>query len=132
MVVFVDAHAVRAGQGLAFRKDGRAAVALPVGVVPILLVAGQVQINLTFLELCFLQAENIGVQSGKNIHKSFFHYGAQAVYIPGNAFHGSSSFLWITYCRNSRKFGIINIKYYFCSMLQAVNVSLPLYCILIV
>ena len=65
--MFVLIHAVTDGQGLDAGEDGRAAVALAVGVVPILFVARKVDVDLAFLEFRFLQAEQVGVEVVKCI-----------------------------------------------------------------
>ena len=67
VIVFVLIHAVTDGQGLDAGEDGRAAVALAVGVVPILFVARKVDVDLAFLEFRFLQAEQVGVEVVKCI-----------------------------------------------------------------
>ena len=93
MVVFVHAHAVVDRQGMEAAEDGRTAVALAVGVIPVLFIPGQVHVYLAGLQLRFLQGEDIGVELVEYIHKSFFHDSAQTVYIPGNTFHEILSFL---------------------------------------
>ena len=86
VVVFVDAHAVADGQGGQAGEDGRAAVAFAVGVVPVLFIARQVQVDLAGLELRFLQAEDVGVEGLEDIQEAFLHDGPQAVDVPGNKF----------------------------------------------
>ena len=86
MVVLIDTHAVADGQGRQAGEDGRAAVAFAVGIVPVLFIARQVQVDLAGLELRFLQAEDVGVEGLERIHEAFLHGSPQAVDVPGNKF----------------------------------------------
>lgn len=113
MVMCIDAHAVRYGEGMLPCKYCRAAVAFFVGVIPILFIAGKSQVDLPFLQFGFLQAENIGVQGVEGIHKSFFYSGAEAVDIPRNTFHENQLLSFWIYCYNDKFFVIIKAKYYF-------------------
>ena len=72
VVVLVDAHAVADGQGRQAGEDGRAAVAFAVGIVPVLFIARQVQVDLAGLELCFLQAEASASRAWNVSMKPFF------------------------------------------------------------
>ena len=54
-----------------------------------LVIAGQLHLDLSFLQLCFLQAEKIRVQLFKSFHKALAHHRAQAVHVPGYHFHRS-------------------------------------------
>ena len=69
-------------QGFFFGKDRRAGIALLLGAVPILKIAGGVHLRLLFLHLGFLDAEDIGLTFLKIIQKSFSQTGPQAVDIP--------------------------------------------------
>ena len=53
-------HAVADGQGSLFCENGSAGIALLFGVVPELLIAGQIQADLAFLEFGLLEAEEVG------------------------------------------------------------------------
>ena len=75
-------YAVADGKGRVLCKDGSAGVALFLGVVPVLFVAGKLQRNLSCLELRLLQTEKVGVQGIKGFLPALAHAGAQAVYIP--------------------------------------------------
>ena len=72
-------------------EDGGAGVALLLGVAPIALVAGKVQLDLPLLELGLLQADEIGVKAPEDLLEALFLHGAQAVHIPGNESHFVSS-----------------------------------------
>ena len=91
VVVLVDADAVADAQRLMAREDGRAAVALLVGVVPIGTVALEVEVELPLLHLGFLQTEEVGIQLFEHIAEAFAHAGSQAVDIPGNEVHEDDS-----------------------------------------
>ena len=54
MVVLVDAHAVGHSLGAVLGEDGGTRIALLLGVVPICLIALEVQVELTRLHLRFL------------------------------------------------------------------------------
>ena len=84
MVVLFYAHAEGYGQGLQFGKNGSAAVPFLFRIVPVLAVAGELQINLAFLQFRLLQTEDVRVQFLKIFQKVFAHAGAQSVYIPRN------------------------------------------------
>ena len=87
MVMFINIHTVRDGKRFNARKNCRAAIALFFGIIPVLLIAGQVHFYLTGLKLCFLQAENICIQFFKYFGKSLFHNGTQPVDVPRDKFH---------------------------------------------
>ena len=82
VVVLVDAQPVGHRNRLFFAKYGRSGVSFFLGVVPVLMVPRQVQFYLSFLQFCLLQAKYIGVCCFEKVQKSFFHRGAQSVYIP--------------------------------------------------
>ena len=65
-----------------FCKNSGAGVSLFLGIAPVALIAGQIKLNLAFLELRLLQAEKVCVQAVENIFKAFFLYCPQAVYVP--------------------------------------------------
>ena len=75
-----DAHVH--GEGGMPGEDGGTGVALLLGVVPVLLIAGEGKIDLPGLKLGLLQAEEVRIQGGKALFKALFHAGAKAVYVP--------------------------------------------------
>ena len=90
-VVLRDTDVVADRQRRVPGKDGGAGVALPLGVAPVALISGQIQVDLSRLVLGLLQAEKIRVQVPEDVLKAFFHHSPQAVYIPGNQSHVSFS-----------------------------------------
>ena len=83
--------AVGDGERLFLRKNGSTRVALALCGKPIGLIALGGKIRLSDLHFCLLQAEDIGVERGKNIGKSLAKHGTEAVYVPGYEFHLVSS-----------------------------------------
>ena len=65
-------------------KDRGARVALALGVAPGLVIAGQVDIDLAFLQLGLLQRQDIDVEFLRDLDKArvLFEHGAQAVDVP--------------------------------------------------
>ena len=65
-------------------KDSGARVALTLGVAPSLVVAGQVDLHLAFLQLSLLQRQDIDVEFLRDLNKArvLFEHGAQAVDVP--------------------------------------------------
>jgi hypothetical protein len=86
-----NANAVAYGKGLLFGEERRAGVALLLGRVPVLVVAGKIQFDLTGLELRLLQAEAVSVYLMEKVLKTLLNTGSQAVYVPGNQSHGNTS-----------------------------------------
>ena len=82
MVVFLIGQAVSDRQRRDLRKDGRPAVALLFRIVPVFLIAGQVQFQLAFLQFRFLQAENVGVQRRKILAEILAEHRPQPVDVP--------------------------------------------------
>ena len=82
MVKFVDADAIPHGQRLLPGEYRRAGIALLFGVIPVLMIARQLQRDLPGLQLGFLEAENVRVQGVERVLKSLAHHGPQAVHIP--------------------------------------------------
>ena len=76
-------------QRFLFRENRGAGVAFLFRVVPELVIAGQLHLDLSLLQLCFLQAEKIRVQLFKSFHKALAHHRAQAVHVPGYHLHRS-------------------------------------------
>jgi len=62
--------------------DGCTAVAFLLGIVPVGFVARELQVELSLLDFCFLQTEEIRVECGKGIAEAFTAHGAESVYIP--------------------------------------------------
>ena len=70
-------------QGLPPGENGGAGVALLLRRVPVLKVAGGVDVGLTGLHLGLLQAQRVAVRGGEKVEKSLFDAGPQAVDVPG-------------------------------------------------
>lgn len=87
VVVALNPDALADAQRVGVRNGGRAGVALLVGGVVVGLVAVEIEVNLTLLQLGFLQAEPVGGEVVENIGKSFAKHGPQAIHIPRNEFH---------------------------------------------
>ena len=87
VVELLHADAAADGQGLVLREDRRAGIALFLRRVPELLVAGQVQRELTRLHFGLLQAEKVGVKAMELIQKALLHAGAKPVDVPGKKAH---------------------------------------------
>ena len=82
VVVVVDAHAVGDRQGLVPGEDGGAGIAFLLGGVPINVVALEGQVELSGLHLCFLQAEEVGVELCEHIAEALALAGPQTVHVP--------------------------------------------------
>ena len=106
-------HADAAGDihGGVAGKDGGAGIALLFGVAPVLLIAGQLKLDLSFLQLRLLKAEKVRIQLGKAFQKAFLYTGTQAVNIPGYESH-ADSFLTVCYSDTSSgsKAGKVTVK----------------------
>ena len=90
-VVLGQAEVVARAEGLPAGEDGRAGIALALGVAPELLIARQVERQLPGLQLRLLQAEHVGVQAPEGVLKALFHNGPQAVDVPGYQPHSVCS-----------------------------------------
>lgn len=86
-VVLLAAYAVADTDGLVTGVDGRARVALLLGVVPVRRVAFEGQIDLPGLHLGLLQAEEVGIQAVEDVGKAFVYAGPQAVDVPRYELH---------------------------------------------
>ena len=66
------------------RKHGSARVPLALGAAPHLGVAGKVYLNLAFLQLGFLQGEDVDIKLACNLVEArvLFEHGAQTVDVP--------------------------------------------------
>ena len=71
-------------QRLLAAKDRGARIAFTLGVAPGLVIAGQVNIDLAFLQLGLLQCQDIDVEFLRDLDKArvLFEHGAQAVDVP--------------------------------------------------
>ena len=87
MVVFILANAVGHAEWIVLGKDGRAAIAFLVGIVPITLVAFEGQIELSRLHLRLLKTEEVGIQLLEYLAEALALAGTQAVHIPTNESH---------------------------------------------
>ena len=90
VVELLDANAAGHGKRLLLGKDRRTGVALLLCVVPVLVVALEVDGVLPLLELGLLQGEDVGVERGEYLVKALLGHRAQAVDVPRDAFHGDS------------------------------------------
>lgn len=80
--MFLQAEAVcDIERGMA-AEDCRTGISFFLRIVPVGAVALKLQIELTFLHFCFLQAKEVRIQGGERLFKSFFTTGSQAVDIP--------------------------------------------------
>ena len=99
MVVLIDADAISHIQRLVAAVDGRARVALLIGIVPVGAVTVKFQVQLSSLHLGFLQAEEVGIEFLKDVAEALAHHGPQAVYVPRDEFHFSVFWLILQiYC----------------------------------
>ena len=81
-IVAVDTDIVSHGKGRVFREDGSARIALFLGIGPVALISGQIQLYLSLLQLSLLQAEEIRAERPEDILEALLHSSPQAVYIP--------------------------------------------------
>ena len=82
MIVLLDLNAVRDGNRFFLRKDGSSGIALLLGIIPILMIARKVQIDLSLLQFGFLYTEDVGIFRLKKIQKSLAHACAKTVDVP--------------------------------------------------
>ena len=59
--MFFDSDTIANRNRLLFGKQGRTGISFLFRIIPILMIAGQLKVDLSFLQLCLLQAENIGI-----------------------------------------------------------------------
>ena len=93
IVMLLDSEAIAHRDRLLLRKKRRPGVALLLSIVPVLVVAGQVQIYLALLQLAFLNAEHVRIHILEIVHKALLHAGPYSVHVPGYHLHRHSSFL---------------------------------------
>ena len=86
-VVLIDTDAVGHRERLPFQKHRRSRISLFLGVIPIAVVIGQVEVDLALLQLGLLQAKDVGIHRPEYVDKPLAYAGAQAVYIPRNQLH---------------------------------------------
>ena len=91
VVVLIQAHAVAHVKRFTAGEDGGAGVALLIGAMPDLGIAGRVELYLPGLEFGFLQAQRIHVAGCEIVHEALAHASAQAVDVPGSVLHMGSS-----------------------------------------
>ena len=70
------------GKRLFFCENSCPGIALLYRIIPVLMIARQLQGDLSFLQLALLDTENIRVRFLKKFHKALAHTGSQAIYIP--------------------------------------------------
>ena len=54
--MFFDSDTIANRNRLLFGKQGRAGISFLFRIIPILMIAGQLKVDLSFLQLCFMQA----------------------------------------------------------------------------
>ena len=69
-------------------EGGGAGIALLFSGVPVLEIAGRLDLGLMGLHFGLLQAEHVGVGPLKIIKKTLFRAGPQAVHVPRDELHG--------------------------------------------
>lgn len=80
-------------------QTGRAGISFLFRIIPILMIAGQLKVDWSFLQLCLLQAENIGICRLKSIPESLSSCRLQSIYVPGyHFFHTQIHLLFLTVC----------------------------------
>ena len=87
MIVVVDADAIGHIEGFVLGKDGCAGVAFLLGIVPIRLIAIELQVQLTGLHLRFLQAEEVRIYLAEDVAEALAFASPQSVDVPRNQFH---------------------------------------------
>ena len=63
--MFFDSDTIANRNRLLFGKQGRTGISFLFRIIPILMIAGQLKVDLSFLQLCLLQAENIASAASK-------------------------------------------------------------------
>ena len=87
VVVFVDTNAVGDVEWMVAGENRCAGVSLFIGVVPVTLVTVILKVELTFLHLRLLQAEEIGIQLPEGLAESLAFASTQTIDIPTDEFH---------------------------------------------
>ena len=82
MVVLVNTDAISDVLGLMAGEDGCSAIAFFLRIIPITLVAFKLKVELSFLHLCFLQTEEVGIQLTEGIAEALALTGTKTVNVP--------------------------------------------------
>ena len=82
VVMLVNAHAEGDTEGGETGVGGSAAVAFLLSIVPVALVAEEIEVELTGLHLGLLQGEDVGIQTLEDVSEAFAGTGSQSVEIP--------------------------------------------------
>ena len=81
-VVFGNIHSVENGKRLFLCENCRSGVAFSFGIVPVLVVAVKLKVNLPLLKLCFLEAEDVRVKGAEYLRKALLDAGSDSVNVP--------------------------------------------------
>ena len=81
-VMLLDSDSIGNAERLFLCKNGRSGISLFLRIIPVLMIAGKLQTDLAFLQLGFLNTEDIGIRFPEKIQKSFIETGPQTVDIP--------------------------------------------------
>ena len=92
VVVLLHAHTVAHAQWLVAGIDGCARISLLLGIVPVAFVAIELQVELTFLHLGLLQAEEVGIERLELALEVLAHASTQAIHVPGYKLHITLNF----------------------------------------
>jgi hypothetical protein len=87
VVVFVDTNAVGDVERMVAGENRCAGVTFLVGVIPVTLVTVVLKVELTFLHLCLLQTEEIGIQLPEGLAETLAFASTQTIDIPTDEFH---------------------------------------------
>ena len=92
MVVFFHSNAVGNRQRRFPGKNCSAGIALLFRIIPVLLIAGKIKVDLSLLQLGLLYTEKVCINLVEKVKKALLHTCAEAVYIPGYEFHKNTPF----------------------------------------
>ena len=104
MVVFVNSQAVSYTQRADARKNSGSGIAFLFGVVPITLVPFKFEVDLSFLQLRFLQAKAVCIESSEDFFKTFLTASSETIDVPRYKFHVMIMSCQIRYNANIRFF----------------------------
>lgn len=96
--MFFDSDTIANRNRLLFGKQGRAGISFLFRIIPILMIAGQLKVDLSFLQLCLLQAENIGICRLKVFLKTFFMQALSPFTFQDIIFSYAIHLLFLTVC----------------------------------
>lgn len=82
LVMLLDPDSKGYGEWFLLCKDRRAAVALLLRVIPVLMVARKAEVDLPRLQLALLNTEKVRIQLLKGFHKVLIDAGTKAVDVP--------------------------------------------------